>query len=101
MCRFASRYGRPEIDASSQVRNAAGRRDRVWTEISFSLPCFSTDDSDIAIDGDHHLLFAVGDLKDGDIAYHATHRGFTPLISINCSGEYTLLCSVLKNRLVL
>lgn len=79
----------PPIDASSQVSSSSGRRDGIWTEISFAIPCNSTDAQDIAIHGQHYLIFAIGDLVDGDVFYHGGphHRGPTPYpITFDCTG---------------
>ena len=82
------------MDSSNQVSNVAGGESGGWTFVSFSIPCDSQDQRDLSITGggeDRFLLFAVGPMRNGDIAFHGFENKWTTAnrVAIDCgSSEY-------------
>lgn len=92
-CRWAEGYGRPQLDSHSDASNVTGDQTRLWTTVSFDIPCESEDPQDLPMHGSHYLLFASGPVRGGDILYHNTSSRWstsTP-VTIHCQREFCVL----------
>ena len=87
MHRYAFSYGLPALDADSQITDGNVQQDGDFMEVSFTLPCQSTDSTrDISIEGSHYFLFAMGRLGGTSPIYHGQTRYFTSMPQvIDCS----------------
>ncbi|XP_065174629.1 uncharacterized protein LOC135804640 isoform X2 [Sycon ciliatum] len=85
--RYATGYFLPPVDSDeSQTSVFSGSQINGVTTIKFSRKCTSSDSKDISLQGNHHLIFAYGNVIALNIEKHAITPTVTSgKISINCN----------------
>ena len=75
-------------DANSQVISASGSVSDEFIDITFTIPCWSNDTSDISIADMPFLLFSHGAVVNSDPTFHGLNKWFTSeRVGTNCGGE--------------